>query len=198
MWVIFDYGGVICSPQPERDVAAMAAVVGCPVPQFHDAYWARRLSYDLAELTAEEYWRATVEQVGCSWDRALTAELGSLDTASWMHLQPGTVRLIEDLATRGTRMALLSNAPCEVAEAVAALPVARHFERLFFSCYLRAAKPDPRCFEAALAVLGAAPSDVIFTDDRADNVEGATRLGIDAIRFTCADGVRERLPVQLT
>ncbi len=196
---MFDYGGVICSPQPEQDVAAMAAAVGSTVPEFRDAYWARRLSYDLAEFTAEQYWRAIAEQVrGPSLDRALTAELRSLDTASWMHLQPGTVRLIEDLAARGTRMALLSNAPYAVAEAVAALPVARNFEGLFFSCYLRAAKPDPRCFHAALAELGAAPTDVIFTDDRADNVEGAARLGINAIRFTSADAVRERLPGQLT
>ena len=53
-WVMFDYGGVICSPQPEQDLAAMAAVAGSRVPEFRDAYWARRLAYDLAGLTAEE------------------------------------------------------------------------------------------------------------------------------------------------
>jgi putative hydrolase of the HAD superfamily len=196
-WVMFDYGGVICSPQPERDLAAMAAVAGSRVPEFRHAYWARRLAYDLAELTAEEYWRATLEQVGRGWDRALTAELSSLDTASWMHLQPGTLRLIEDLAARGTRLAVLSNAPCDVAESVAALPVSPHFEHLLFSCYLRAAKPDPLCFRKALARLGADPADVIFTDDRADNVDAAARLGIHAIRFTGAGAVRAQLPDHL-
>lgn len=196
-WVMFDYGGVICSPQPEQELAAMAAVAGSRVTQFRDAYWARRLAYDLAELTAAEYWRATVEQVGGRWDRALSAELSSLDTASWMHLQPGTVGLIEDLAARGTRLAVLSNAPCDIAESVAALPVSRHFEHLLFSCHLRAAKPDPLCFRKALARLGADPADVIFTDDRADNVDTAARLGIHAIRFTGARAVRARLPVHL-
>jgi putative hydrolase of the HAD superfamily len=192
--MVFDYGGVICSPQPDQDVAAMAAILGSPVPEFRDAYWARRLAYDRAELTAAQYWRATVAQLGRRWDRALTTKLSALDTASWMRLQPGTVRLIEDLSARETRMAVLSNAPRDVAESVAALPVARHFEQLIFSCYLRSAKPDPRCFQAALAALGAEPADVVFIDDRADNVDAAARLGIQAIRFTSADALRERLP----
>jgi putative hydrolase of the HAD superfamily len=197
-WVMFDYGGVICSPQPERDVAAMAARAGCQVAEFRAAYWARRSAYDQAELSPREYWQTIADQLGHPLDDAATAELKARDTASWMHLQPGTVRLIEDLAANGARIALLSNAPYGIADAVAALPLARHFEQLLFSCQLRLAKPDPRCFHTALARLGAAPADVIFTDDRAENVEAAARLGIRAFRFTSADALRARLAVQLT
>ena len=190
-WVVFDYGGVICSPQPERDVAAMADLAGAAVPGFRDAYWAGRSAYDLAELTAEEYWRAAAGQLGHPLNGSAAAKLNSLDTASWMHLQPGTVRLIEDLSSdSGTRLALLSNAPHAIAEAVAALPLARHFEHLLFSCHLRLAKPDPRCFRAALDRLGAEPADVFFIDDRVDNVAAASALGIRAFRFTSAGAVR--------
>jgi putative hydrolase of the HAD superfamily len=190
-WVVFDYGGVICAPQPERDVAAMAALAGAAVPRFRDAYWARRLAYDLAELTAEEFWRAAAGQLGRPWDGSATAKLNSLDTASWLHLRPGTVHLIEDLSRdSGMRLALLSNAPYAIAEAVAALPLARHFEHLLFSCHLRLAKPDPRCFGAALDRLGAEPADVFFIDDRADNVAAASAVGIRAFRFTSAGAVR--------
>jgi putative hydrolase of the HAD superfamily len=197
-WVIFDYGGVICSPQPERDLIAMAAVTGSQLPEFREAYWARRLAYDLAELSPREYWQSAAGRLGRPLGDAATARLMALDTASWMHLQPGTVRLIEDLAANGARIAMLSNAPYGVADAVAALPLARHFEQLLFSCRLRLAKPDPRCFRAALARLGAAPANVIFTDDRAENVEAAARMGIRAVRFTGADALRARLAVQLT
>jgi putative hydrolase of the HAD superfamily len=190
-WVVFDYGGVICTPQPERDVAAMAALAGAAVPGFRDAYWARRLAYDLAELTTGEFWRAAAGQLGRPWDGSAAAALNSLDIASWMHLRPGTVRLIEDLSgDSGTRLALLSNAPYPIAGAVAALPLARHFEQLLFSCHLRLAKPDPRCFRAALDMLGAEPADVFFIDDRADNVAAASALGIRALRFTSAGAVR--------
>ncbi len=191
-WVVFDYGGVICLPQPERDVAAMAAVAGAQVPGFREAYWARRLAYDLAELTAEEFWRGAVGQLGCPWDGSAAARLNALDIASWTHLRPGVVRLIEDLGggPGGTRLAMLSNAPRVVAAAVAALPLARNFEHLLFSCELRLAKPDPRCFHAALDRLGARPADVYFTDDRDDNVAAARELGIRAVKFTTAAALR--------
>ena len=53
-WVMFDYGGVICSPQPEQELSPRwRPSPGSPVTQFRDAYWARRLAYDLAELTAD-------------------------------------------------------------------------------------------------------------------------------------------------
>jgi putative hydrolase of the HAD superfamily len=194
-WVLFDYGGVICYPQPEHDVAALAAAAGVSVAQFCAAYWARRLEYDLADLDADTFWKGIAGQPGGASDGSLTAELVRLDVASWSHLQPGTVRLIQDLATAtsGHRLALLSNAPHEVAAGVAALPVASHFEHLLFSCDLRLAKPDPRCFRAALSRLAAEPAEVIFIDDREDNVGAAASMGIRAIRFTDPETVRSQL-----
>jgi putative hydrolase of the HAD superfamily len=88
---------------------------------------------------------------------------------------------------------MLSNAPADVAEAVGRLPVAAHFEHLIFSCFLKSAKPDPGCFSAALAVLGAEPGEVIFIDDRADNVASAARMGMAGVRFTDAGPARADL-----
>jgi putative hydrolase of the HAD superfamily len=94
------------------------------------------------------------------------------------------VDLVAGLAAAGYRLAVLSNAPLDVAEAVRELPVAAYFEHLVFSCHLKAAKPDPECFRAALAVLGAEPGEVIFLDDRADNVAAGITMGIRSAQFT--------------
>ncbi len=192
-WVIFDYGCVISSPQPPEDLAALAATAGSPLPRFREAYWAPRHDYDLGELTAEAYWLIVACQLGRSWDVRTTAELVRLDIASWTHLQPGSIRLIEDVAAAGHRLAMLSNATHEVAASVAALPVASYFEHLLFSCHLRAAKPDPRCFRAALARLDAEPASVVFIDDRPENVAAAADLGIHAIQFNDPQAVRSML-----
>ena len=192
-WVLFDYGGVICQPQPEADVALLAAAAGGSVPDFSEGYWAHRLDYDRAELNDVTYWQKVGAGVGRTYSAAEIAELTRLDIASWVHLQPETVTLIEDLAAAGHRLALLSNAPAEVADAVAALPVAAHFEHCTFSCYLPAAKPDPECYQAVLALLGASPAEVIFLDDRPENVAGAEALGIRAVRFTGAAQARAAL-----
>ncbi len=132
-------------------------------------------------------------RLGRSWDGDRTGELVRLDVASWLHVHPGTTALIEDLAAAGHRLALLSNAPPELAEAVAELPVARLFEHALFSCYLAAAKPDPGCFGQALARLGARASDVTFVDDRPANVAAAAQLGMRVVHFTGHASARVQL-----
>lgn len=183
-WVVFDYGGVICTPQPDSDVMRLASVAGVPEPAFSDAYWAHRLAYDRAELDGTTYWQKVAAGVGRSFTAAQVAELIRLDIASWLHLQAGTVTLIEDVAAAGYRLALLSNAPAEVAEVVAGLPVAARFEHCVFSYALRSVKPEPECYRAVLAMLGADPADVVFVDDRPDNVAAAQALGIRSVQFT--------------
>jgi putative hydrolase of the HAD superfamily len=192
-WVLFDYGGVICEPQSEADRARLASASGGPAAEFDAAYWRYRLDYDRAALDVTAYWRSVAADLGRTYTDAEIAELSRLDTASWLTLQPATVDLITGLAADGHRLALLSNAPADVAEAVQALPVARYFEHLLFSCTLKSAKPDPECFQATLAVLGAEPADVIFLDDRPGNVAGAAALGMVSFQFTDAAAARADL-----
>jgi putative hydrolase of the HAD superfamily len=196
-WVMFDYGNVISKPQPEEDLAALAGEAETTVAEFSEAYWPRRIDYDRADLDAWEYWSTVAEQLDQRWEDRRIARLMWLDTVSWLHLRAGTVALVEDLAAAGHQLALLSNAPAEVADAVSLLPVAQHFEHLVFSCHVKATKPDPDCYHAALGRLGAQPADVIFIDDRAENVAGADRLGIRGQHFTSPDAARSQLSALL-
>jgi len=189
-WVMFDFGGVISTPQPEADVAAMAAVAGVTVPELRSGYWPLRPTYDGGTLSARDYWDTIASQLGTSLSDAQVAELSRLDIASWSHLHPGTLRLIDDLEAAGVRLALLSNAPDDMARVIESLPVAQHFEHLLFSCDLGAAKPGEACFHRALDRLGAPAAEVTFVDDRADNVAAAARLGMCAVHFTDVEKAR--------
>ena len=192
-WVMFDFGGVICTPQPEQDLAALAACAGVSIAEFWDAYWPSRLAYDQAALTAAAFWHDVAGRLGTSFTGAQVSDLVRLDIVSWSHLCEGTVRLIGDLAAHGARLALLSNMPAEVARAIAGLPVARHFEHLLFSCDLGSVKPDPGCFSQALGRLGAPAAQVVFIDDREENVRAAIGMGMRGIRFTGPEQARAGL-----
>jgi putative hydrolase of the HAD superfamily len=193
-WVGFDFGGVICTPQPGEDLAALAAAAGpVSVADFSAAYWPSRLAYDQAALTATEYWQDVGGRLGQTFTPAQIGELIRLDIASWAHLQEGTLTLIRDLQSAGQRLAVLSNMPAEVARAIAGWPVAGHFEQLLFSCDLGAVKPDRGYFGQALDRLGAAAHEVTFIDDRQENVAAAAQMGMRAIRFTDPARARDRL-----
>jgi putative hydrolase of the HAD superfamily len=194
---MFDYGGVLSQPPAEDDVALLARAAGASVPALMDGYWQWRRAYDLAELDMAEYWRRVGRGVGRSYTGAEIAELSRLDSSMWLRLQAGTVSLVQDLAAARLPLALLSNAPGDVADAVSGLPVAAHFGHLIFSCELKAGKPDPACYGAALARLGARPADVVFLDDRPENVAAATALGMRAVQFTTPAAAREAVAQHL-
>src|SRR5487761_1650315 len=86
-WVMFDFGGVICTPQPEQDLAALAGVAGVGVAEFWDAYWPSRRAYDAAALTAETFWQDVAGRLGTSFTRSRIGELVRLAIASWAHLR---------------------------------------------------------------------------------------------------------------
>jgi putative hydrolase of the HAD superfamily len=72
-----------------------------------------------------------------------------------------------------------------------ALGLARHFSAMFYSADLGAAKPDRTFFERAQARLPA--GDVIFLDDRPDNVEAAATVGWRAHRYRSIEDLRAAL-----
>jgi putative hydrolase of the HAD superfamily len=56
-----------------------------------------------------------------------------------------------------------------------------------------AAKPDPRHFEAALALGGATAREAAFADDRSEMVEAARALGIDAFVVRTSTDLEDEL-----
>src|SRR6516225_2580020 len=187
---MFDYGGVVSQPPSPQELASLAGAAGVSVAALQGVYWEWLRAYDLAELDASGYWRQVGRSLGRGFSEAEISELIRLDSASWLRLQAGTVALIEDLGAAGLPLALLSNAPGELAEAISALPVAAYFGHLLFSCQLKLAKPDPECYNRALARLGASAEEVIFIDDRAENVAAAAALGLRSVHFTSPDEAR--------
>jgi HAD superfamily hydrolase (TIGR01509 family) len=54
-------------------------------------------------------------------------------------------------------------------------------------------KPSPAIYRKAIEVAKCAPNECFFTDDIAEYVEGAKRMGIDAVQFESAAQIREEL-----
>ena len=57
------------------------------------------------------------------------------------------------------------------------------FDAFFSSCFLGIRKPDRRIYRIALDVLQRDPDEVVFIDDRAENVAAAAEAGIHAFRY---------------
>ncbi len=118
-------------------------------------------------------------------DRRGLAELaGVADVAGWSHPYEATLQIAARLAEDGTKLALLSNCPPPMADAIDTMSWTDLIPQRFYSCRLGTIKPDPATYTAVLAEIRARPADVTFVDDRPVNVAGARAVGMRALLFT--------------
>jgi putative hydrolase of the HAD superfamily len=186
--LLVDYGEVISTPLPEDAITGLAALADQPPATFLDRYWHHRPAYDLGQ-PATGYWSQVLDR-DLSGSPELVDRLTSIDVHGWLRLNPLTLRALLGHARRtGARLALLSNAPEPLAQAIDHSRWSRHFDHRYYSCRLGTAKPDPQAFQLVLSDLGAQPDQVLFIDDHAENARTARDLGMHTITFTSASAL---------
>jgi len=191
---MFDYGGVLAHHQSDSDQARMAALAGVDPELFTELYWADRLDYDKAAVTGPEYWQNIARRAGTLLTPDIIEQLTEIDNVSWMQFDSVMWDWIDQLRKAGKRVAMLSNMPLDLGEALKArTDKLRDFDHVTLSYKVRSAKPEPAIYEHCLEGIGTAPEDTLFLDDRAANIQGAELLGIRAVQFTSRDEVLLRL-----
>lgn len=185
---IFDFGGVLVGPQTDADQEQLAALAGVPKDDFTGLYWSYRLDYDKGLMTDVEYWQTVAQNGGSTLTLDAVERLRELDTESWMHFDPVMWDWLEQLRSAGKRVAMLSNMPRDLGEALK-LKTGRlgRFDQVTLSYELRSAKPEPAIYEHCLEGLGTQPKETLFLDDRIENIHGAEMLGIAGLHFTDRD-----------
>ena len=94
--------------------------------------------------------------------------------------------MLAGLAAR-YRLLLLSNTNAIHFEGLrASLPMLRHFHHVVLSYEVKAMKPQPEIFQAAIARAGCRAEECFYTDDVPAFVTAARNLGIDAVQFESA------------
>lgn len=95
--------------------------------------------------------------------------------------------MLTGLAAR-YRLVLLSNTNAIHFEGLRASHPAMlgHFDELVLSYEVKAMKPQPEIYQAAIARAGCRPEECFYTDDIAPFVAAAQSLGIDAVQFQSA------------
>ncbi|HYL38962.1 MAG TPA: HAD family phosphatase [Bryobacteraceae bacterium] len=182
--IIFDYGNVLSEPQPWSDVQAMASILDLPAETFRRVYWQFRLAYDEAALDPEAYWTTVAQAVSRRLTDSQILVLIEIDCRGWAHPAAVIPEWARQLHRAGLRTALLSNMPVPVRDYVSRCTWLPPFHHRTFSCDVRAAKPSVKIYRHCLNGLGVAPSDVLFLDDRPENVQAAQALGMHGVVFT--------------
>lgn len=194
--VLWDLGGVILRTEDWEPRQRWEAELGLERGELHKLVFEGELGKQaaLGLSDAAAIWRSIGRQLSLSGDR-----LEQLRDDFWSgdriddHLT-GVIRSLRPEHKTG----LLSNAwpgvrgmlegPWKLADA---------FDITVLSCEVGLAKPDPRIYQHALDQLALEPGEVIFLDDFQRNIDGARKIGMQAILFQDAAQAIEELDHRL-
>jgi putative hydrolase of the HAD superfamily len=186
--VIFDFGYVLSvAPQPSdyQRLAMLAGIDGIP---FEEIYWGQRGDYDRGTIDGPTYWRRVAATAGTEFTPAQIDSLIAADIAIWMRANPVMMEWVRALKSRGLKIAVLSNMPIEISSYMRQhAPWFGDFDYVCFSAEVQLAKPEAAIFHACLKVVQATPEECLFIDDRAENVEAARLLGMQALKFVSVE-----------
>ena len=137
---------------------------------------------DAGLITRAEANRQIMEQAR---EQGLAFETQAIldDWPQMLHTRRRTVELMKQLKKQGYALYYLSNIPWDILE----LLKARDFWPLFSdglaSCEVRINKPDPRIYQEFLRRTGLSSEEIVFVDDRKENVQAAFEQGIAGIHY---------------
>jgi putative hydrolase of the HAD superfamily len=182
--VLFDYGKVLSNAEDPAAWAGMVALSGVPEQRFHDAYWAYRHDYDRHTLSAVPYWRAVATRAGTAFSEPQVHRLIELDVDLWTNMNQNMIAFAQNLQRAGIRTGILSNIGDAMALGIVArLPWLSAFYHCTWSYALELAKPEPAIYLKTAEALDTQPENILFIDDREENVAAAAALGFHTIRF---------------
>ncbi|WP_136441905.1 HAD family hydrolase [Pacificoceanicola onchidii] len=184
--VVFDIGNVLIEWQPERYYdrvfgeerrRAMFAEV-----DLHGMNDLIDTGHDFCETVygwAEKYpeWSEEIRHWHDHWLDLATPAI------------PHSVRLLRSLRTKGVPVFALTNFGIGTwAIATPQYDFLNEFDRAFVSGHMGVIKPNPRIYAMVEEESGIAPENLLFADDRADNIEAAQARGWHGHVFKNAEG----------
>lgn len=106
----------------------------------------------------------------------------------------GMEAIVEALESAGIAQYALTNMPAEKWPFILShYPAIARFDAHVISGEEGVIKPDPAIYRITRARIAHAPEDVVFIDDRADNIEAARAAGFQGVVFESAGQVRRAL-----
>ena len=189
--VIFDIGNVLTRWQPEAfydrvigEERRRALFAEVDLHRMNDIVdegaLFRETIYDWADR--HPHWQA---EIRLWYDRWIELASPRID---------GAIALQRALRAKGVPVFALTNfGKYSFEEALPKMNFLTDFDRLYVSGRMGVIKTDPRIYEMVEADCGIAPSRLLFTDDRADNITAAARRGWRTHQFESWEGWARRL-----
>jgi len=180
--LLFDLGGVVFDIDFERAFSHWATCAGVPVETLKSRYridaWYEQ--HERGEIGAAEYFDALRDTLGITI-------LDEQFAAGWNAIfEEEPAEVFELFQSLGSQIPIYAFSNSNVThqefwERKYAKTLGL-FRQVFVSCELGLRKPEAAAFRHVAACIGTEPENLLFFDDRAENVDGARDIGMSAVQ----------------
>lgn len=132
---------------------------------------------DLGLVNFDKLFDDIAAELGMEKDEVLT------EWNSIIHLNEEIIPVIKELK-KDSDVILLSNAVESFVEGLfEKYSLTVLFDKIFISCYLKMAKPDPAIYQYAVSQMNKEYDEIYMIDDNIANVENLHEIGINGIQY---------------
>jgi HAD superfamily hydrolase (TIGR01509 family) len=174
--IIFDLGKVLVDFDWSIAATKIAARSTVPPQQFHHHLATSPLlwQYECGQLTRQDFFESVRAAIGFQGDET---EFNSYFAAIFTAIDP-MIALHDELRQRGYKTYILSNTNDMAIELVRRdFPFFKNFDGYIFSYEVRSMKPDAPIYAALEKLTGKRGVDLIYIDDRLENIEAGAARG---------------------
>jgi len=189
--VVFDYGGVICFMPSLEARGELVRLSGLSAEVLWDLDRKYRGEWDRGSYDGIEHYRRIMAKAGVSLGDDSLARLAKADIDCWKKIDPATLQLMRDIKASGLRLGILSNIPHDFPRD--SVPAFAEADIAVYSCDLGIIKPETGIYEKLREKAGCLYEDIVFFDDKEDNVNKAKELGIRAFLWDGAEQARKQV-----
>ena len=183
--VIFDLFETLVSEfdAGHPSITEVAQTLQLPVEDFQREYVNHRPARCTGQLDYAASLRYIVRKLGGKSPentiKTLAERRHSAFAGHLCHVEPEILDMLNEIATSGIRLGLVSNTDGSEILDWANSPLSGFFEVTVFSNVVGMVKPDPNIYQHACKNLDVAPSDCIFIGDgNSDKLRGAAQVGM--------------------
>ena len=190
--VVFDFGGVMTGePNRQAVVQFIRESLDLTEADFEAAQKEKR-KFIANGKTDAEYWTAFAKTKGISLPANWVESLhGTMKSA--INVNDEMYQLVEQLQAQKIPTGMLSNIDERLAAFVRKFGLYAPFEPCLLSYEIGVEKPNLKAYTILIEQLNMPANDIVFIDDRPENVEAAIQAGLDAIVFESASQIKGEL-----
>ena len=182
--VLFDFGMVLSGPPVPAVWTEMQRVSGLDEATLHRLYWARRDDYDRGTLDGAPYWNRLAADAEREFTPQQRDRLLALDVELWTDINLPMLAWVKLLHRAGVRTGILSNIGDAMAEGIRRkFDWIGDFHHAVWSHALRLRKPEQAIYAAAAEGLGLPAGQILFVDDKEENIRAAEQFGMQGIVY---------------